>query len=142
MPTKKRQDRKRKMAEDAAATRQHHDKIFANTPAHIREFPFDNLSDYVNEGQPPSATANLGHGLVTGDDFGNTFANREVIAKRADTANAHRHLTGKRSAEELKMRYSSLWNMRGTAKKIAHEESLRQRDVSVRTIQRYQKYYP
>ena len=142
MPTKKRREKEQERAKDAEETRQRHDKIFAITPTHVHAFPFDNLSGYVNEG-PPSKLAKLrGLGLVDGDEFGNTFPNRKLMGSRANKANEYRHLDQGRRATILKRLYPDLWGKRGTAKLIAQEESKQQREITIRTIQRYQKRYP
>lgn len=141
MPTKKRREREQAWAKDAEETLQRHDRIFASPAGHIRDFPFDNLSDHADQGSP-SPIAKLKHGLVDGDEFGNIFPNRKIIGSRQDTANKTRHEYQGRAAAGLKKRYPDVWGSRGSAKWIAHSESLHGRAVSVRTIQRYQKLYP
>ena len=143
MVTKKRKEKEAEKAAENAAQEAAWAEISKNLggklPAYIQDaIDKGELVDTLsNESQyQPTKTEKLRGGLREADETGENW----IASDRIGKGSREKHTLEK--AKVLKRRYQSIWKQKSSAKEITYQEQLGGRQISTRTIQRYQKLLP
>ncbi|MFH1495674.1 MAG: hypothetical protein ABIG70_12870 [Pseudomonadota bacterium] len=140
MPTKKRTEEKQLRELQIQQTKVEQDALFRNHPDSKVDRLFGcNIPPQPDDDGCPDPLCKLGHGLISGDEFGNVFPNSDVIGAREDRANLFRMEAAQRKAEQLKNKYPEQWNRRGGAIEIADAETAAGRPIHVDRVRRFIK---
>lgn len=128
MPFKERRERERTKAREKAEL----DALVQQRPPHIviQQGPTENLFAEATQGYLA--------GLVQFDENGDPHLHKNV----GKGGNDRRHADMRDDIQELKSRFPELWFTRSGAKQIAPQTANilgREKNLSVRTIQKYQK---